>query len=394
MNHQIAQIRHHSIPYNFQFSNQSPDSKRHSTTPMAESQSFARTPDWSILPPELLQIIAKKLPDISDFVKFRAVCTTWRSSACISDPPPQLPWFLEEQDLLGLEGDLRFYSLFSGKIHTVPSPNLSNNWLGGRAHDYIILYNAPLCQFSLLNPLTGRKVVLPFLDIAGPHPVWVGPDPIESGEVVVLSGNSADFKTGILALYQPVEREWVVIEESCSFHRRDAYFNGMYYANEEETGDTKVISTVTRKVLHVVPPPPEDENEGDPITGVTYLVQSSGDILRVVLHDNELIEVADCRFYIYRLDLRSGSGGNPRWVKISSIGDQILFLDDHNGFSLSCNDFSGFRGNSIYFIKWHSQDIYDPPLSLLCRYDIAEARAEPLNFPFTKGGTWIVPSLR
>ncbi|KAJ3706245.1 hypothetical protein LUZ61_009950 [Rhynchospora tenuis] len=264
----------------------------------------------------------------------------------------------------------------------------------GPAHDYIVLYNAPICQFSLFNPLTGRKVVLPFLDIAGPQLVWVGPDPIESGEPVVLSGNSADFKTGILALYQPVEKKWVVIEESCSFHLRDAYFNGMYYVNEDETGDTKVINTVTRKVVHVVPPPSEGENGCDGITGVTYLVQLGGDILRVVLHDNELIEVADCHFHIHRLDLRSGSGGNPRWVKISSIGDQILFLDEDNGFSLSCRNFSGFRGNSIYFIKWHSQDIYDPPLSFLCRYDIEEARAEPLTCPFAKGGTWIVPSLR
>lgn len=359
---------------------------------MAGTLPVARTNDWSGLPSELLQIIARKLPDISDFVSFRAVCTTWRSAALVSNPPPQLPWFLERRD--SLQGDLRFYSLFSGGIHTVPSPNSSGNWLKGPAQDYILLYNATSYEISLLNPLIDRKVVLPFLDIAGPRPVRIGSDPVQSGECVVLSGNSADFKTGILALYQPVEKEWVVIEE-CSLHCRDAYYDGMYFVNEEETGATKVINVVTQKVVHIVPPPPEDDNKCclSP-RGMTYLIQSRGDILRVFLHDDELLEVKDCHFHIHRLEIGSERGGKPCWVEISSIGDQMLFLDQDNGFSLSCGDFSEFRGNSIYFLKLQSQDIYDPPFCFLCRYDIEEARTEPLACPFANGGTWIVPSLR
>lgn len=361
---------------------------------MAGTLPVPRTHDWSGLPPELLQIIARKLPDISDFVNFRAVCTTWRSSALVSNPPPQLPWFLQRRD--SLQGDLSFYSLFSGKIHTVSSPNSSGNWFKGPAHDYILLYNATSYEISLLNPITDRKVVLPFLDIAGPCPVRIGPDPIHSEECVVLSGNSSDFKTGILALYQPVERDWVVIEE-CSLHNRDAYYNGMYFVNEEETGTTKVIDVVTRKVVHMVPPPPPPEDDNDchhSPRGMTYLVQSAGDILRVFLHDDELLQVKDSHFHIHRLDFGSENGGKPCWVKISSIGDHILFLDQDSGFSLSCKDFSGIRGNSIYFLKLQSQDIYEPPFYFLCRYDIEEARTEPLACPLANGGTWIVPSLR
>ncbi|KAJ4759847.1 F-box family protein [Rhynchospora pubera] len=366
---------------------------------MDGSRPLPRTPDWSMLPPELLQTIARKLPDISDFVKFRAVCTTWRSSARVSDLPPQLPWFVEVKGagyiIENFTSNIRFYSLFSGKIHTIPSPNSSGNWLRGPAHDYIVLYNKASRQISLLNPLTGRKVGLSCLDFVMPHPVWVGPDPIESGEPVVLCGKSADFETGFLALYQPAEREWVVIEEPCLCSSGCCYFNGMLFVKEmvTETRDTKVIDTVTRKVVHVVPPPREDDYECDAIMCRMYLVQSGGDILQVVMHYSELLEMADCHFHIHRLDLRSGNGGKPRWVKISSIGDQILFLDQYNGFSLSCRDFSGFRGNSIYFIKRH-RDIHDQSLSLLCRYDIEEARAEPLNCPFVGDGTWIVPSLR
>ncbi|KAJ4821604.1 F-box SKIP23-like protein (DUF295) [Rhynchospora pubera] len=348
-------------------------------------------PDWSGLAPELLQTIARKLPDISDFVKFRAVCATWRSSAPVSDPPPQLPWFLQQPFEDESDDHLSFYSLFSGKLHTISSRNSSGNELIGPAHDYIVLYDWTSHQISLLNPLTDTKVVLPFLDIAPPRLLLqVGPDPIHRGECVALTDNLS-----ILALFKPAENEWVVIKEP-SFLGRNAYYNGMYFIHDH-FGVTKVVDTVNRKVLHVIPPSPESSIKEvyNSAWGEKYLVQSAGDILQVCLHDFELHPVTDCQFHICKLEgLSSENGGKPHWVKVSSIGDQILFLDDNNGFSLSCRDFSGFRGNSIYFIKWQANHVYDQPRSVLCRYDIEQARAEPLTCPLTKGGTWIVPSLR
>ncbi|KAJ1702821.1 hypothetical protein LUZ63_002600 [Rhynchospora breviuscula] len=360
---------------------------------------MAETPDWSGLFPELLQTIARKLPDISDFVNFRAVCTVWRSSAHVSDLPPQLPWLLEERG--SLEGDLRFYSLFSGKIHTVPFPNSSGNSFCGPAHDSIVLYNKTTHQISLLNPIADKKVVLPSLslDIAWTNPIQVGPDPIWRGDSVVLSGIFVGYKTGFVALYQPIEKEWMVIERNISPNFRDTYYNGLYFLNKEYIGTTEIINTVTQKMVHVVPPPPKEENCEccAYLTYVawrsTYLVQSAGNILRVVLHTLESLETYKTHFHIHRLDLGGENEGKPCWVKISSIGDRILFLDNKNGFSLSCRDFSGFRGNSIYFLNKYSHG-FALPLYSICRYDIEEARVEPLTCPFANGGTWIVPSLR
>ncbi|KAJ3704415.1 hypothetical protein LUZ61_008120 [Rhynchospora tenuis] len=187
-------------------------------------------------------------------------------------------------------------------------------------------------QISLLNPFTDTKVVLPFLDIALPRLLLqVGPDPIHRGECVALTDNST-----IMPLYQPVEKEWVVIKEP-SFLGRDAYYNGMYFVHDH-FGITQVLDTVTIKVLHVVPPPPEYwiKELYASVRGETYLVQSAGDILQVCLHDFELHQVSDCHIRINRLEgLPSENGGKPRWVKVSSIGDPMLFLDDNYGFSLS-----------------------------------------------------------
>ncbi|KAJ3705244.1 hypothetical protein LUZ61_008949 [Rhynchospora tenuis] len=356
-----------------------------------------KSPDWSGLLPELLQTIARKLPDISDFVNFRAVCTTWRLSACVSDLPPQLPWLLEERE--SLKGDLRFYSLFSGKIHTVPSSNSSANRFYGPAHDYIVLYNKTTHQISLLNPITDKKVVLPSLslDIVWLKSISVGPDPIRNGDSVVLSGYSDDFKTGFVALYQPIEKEWVVIERNFSLTFCDAYYNGLYFLNEEETGTTKIINTATPKVVHVVPRPPEEDNYEccaslTDVAWSTYLVQSAGDVLRVVSHTLESLQTYESHFHIHQLDLGGENVGKPCWFKISNIGDRILFLGNDDGFSLSCRDFSGFKGNSIYFLKDYCRGFL--PFYSICRYDIEEARVEPLACPFANSGTWIVPSLR
>lgn len=52
--------------------------------------------DWSELPPELIQTIAEKLITHTDYLRFRAVSTTWRLSTPTAPLhlPTQLPWLM------------------------------------------------------------------------------------------------------------------------------------------------------------------------------------------------------------------------------------------------------------------------------------------------------------
>jgi hypothetical protein len=50
--------------------------------------------DWADMLPELIPVIAKKVTEISDFIRLHAVCKTWRSLTTIVDLPPQFPWLL------------------------------------------------------------------------------------------------------------------------------------------------------------------------------------------------------------------------------------------------------------------------------------------------------------
>ncbi|KAJ3708542.1 hypothetical protein LUZ61_012247 [Rhynchospora tenuis] len=70
--------------------------------------------DWSSLLPEILNLIAKNLSEISDFVRFRAVCKAWRFSTPITDQPLQFPWIVyrhEEET-----GVIKAIDMFTGTI--------------------------------------------------------------------------------------------------------------------------------------------------------------------------------------------------------------------------------------------------------------------------------------
>src|SRR5664279_3220724 len=94
--------------------------------------------DWSNLPPEILRLICKKLPDIYEFVVFHAVCKTWRSCEC--DPPLQLPWILEDRRYPD-NPNLRFYSLSSGKILTITCVKSRNKCFLGSSYHYLVAYH-------------------------------------------------------------------------------------------------------------------------------------------------------------------------------------------------------------------------------------------------------------
>ncbi|KAF3335378.1 F-box protein [Carex littledalei] len=69
--------------------------------------------DWAELNLDLLPLIAHKLGDIIDFIRFRAVCKQWRLATNLSDNPPQFPWLMMLE--LNRNSNISF--------HAIPSDN-------------------------------------------------------------------------------------------------------------------------------------------------------------------------------------------------------------------------------------------------------------------------------
>ncbi|KAJ3688310.1 hypothetical protein LUZ61_017474 [Rhynchospora tenuis] len=349
--------------------------------------------DWSDLPSDLIYLITRKLTDIFDFVRFRVVCKRWRSAVQDSDLPPQLPWIMDNCGSFP-KGYLRFYSLLTGKTHTIKVPQSSDKAVTGSAYNYLLIRDRSKC--SLFNPLTKEELSLPKLDCDIWHPSCVpsGPSPDQSSRYIVISSPPIGEFTHLF-FCQLGDTEWTEIGPVIIANRRKmvkqfrnsgfTFYDGRCYASDRETGFTMVIDLVTDTVLHVVPPPAPKSN----LVGVfAYLVVSSGEILRVCKYEKNSSE-NHRDFYIYRLELgnRDRNAMDPYWVEIDNISNQFLFLYENHGCAFRAEDFPEFLENSIYFFKETSKrNSFE-----LFRYDTKEATLEGLDVPAEKARGWFFP---
>ncbi|KAJ1695440.1 hypothetical protein LUZ63_012138 [Rhynchospora breviuscula] len=327
----------------------------------------SQKPDWSDLHPDLIRLISHKLTDISDFVCFRVVCKRWRCAVQASDLAPQLPWIMDYHWGLN-RGSLRFYSILTGKTYTVNADQHSDSGyhcLMGSAYNYIPIRNWKNLQCSFFNPLTNEELSLPVVptDSQSCVPsVQLLSDSDQSSRYVCMANNPTKRITCLFAC-QLGDLNWTIIEppsypeigpkflkSGFEINTGFALYNGMCYANDGETGNTTVTNLATRTVVCVVPRP---ETELQEYTRICLLV-SSGEILRVSRYQYHKYDIEKpYYFHIYRLELGKGDENvmHPCWIKIDDINNQFLFLHEDHGCAFRTDDFPGFVGNSIYFLR-------------------------------------------
>ena len=78
---------------------------------------------------------------------------------------------------------------------------------------------------------------------------------------------------------------------------------------------------------------------------------------------------------MYRFDLNG-----PKWERVMSLGDQMLFLGENASLALSATDFPGCKGNCIYHTHNYSESNYDgvPGNNDLGVYNLEDGSIEPL----------------
>ncbi|KAJ3708540.1 hypothetical protein LUZ61_012245 [Rhynchospora tenuis] len=356
-------------------------SKKHTSFAATEVKKTIER-DWSSLLPEVLNIIAKNLNEISDFVRFRAVCKAWRSSTPITDLPPQFPWILL---LVSNKLNLECYSIPSNKFYTFHAPK-SFTLLCGAAEGYVLtgIYNRSgdsiTYQLSLLDPLNNHEIPLPDIYFDHYYPRFY-PWKNQMGEYVVYCVDGyQNFK---LDFWQFGQNNWCELNlDSVSIDgcRNIFYVKNMIFIVERWTGVTKAIDMFTGTLVYVIPPT-EDYSTKE----LQFMVEASGDILRVTRSPGF---ISSARFDVYRLD--ADASCSPCWMKVTSIGDQALFIDNCGALTLRANDFARIKRNSIYFFGFIDNH------STKCevkRMDIETGASEHLPCSIKKPGNWFTPNL-
>ncbi|KAJ3685538.1 hypothetical protein LUZ61_014702 [Rhynchospora tenuis] len=279
--------------------------------------------NWSELPSHMLQLISKKLPDLSDFIRFRAVCQNWRFSVAISDISPLLPWLLfvpfkysrrEEHNL--------FYSLSSRKFFITPAA--PNHIFRRSSHRYLLLWSRSTLH-SLFNPITNHVVRLPPINLDCYDVVH------SDGDSILICRQYWDRDESFLQIYrwQFGVARWstrdIYLWGNIRRLRLQAYCKGLYFYINQFDWTTNVFDGTTLEcVLEIRPPVCTSD-----FTGFNYLIKSSDELLGVCRLPST--SVMDSSFDIYRLH---GENGNFNWAKVSDIGDSIVLLDKFPGTEL------------------------------------------------------------
>ncbi|KAF3331394.1 hypothetical protein FCM35_KLT02800 [Carex littledalei] len=344
--------------------------------------------DWTDLPPNLIHLISQKLPDLRYFIRCGAVCKRWFSSILLSDPPPQqLPWLIEYDEQFPraspLKEELPFYSFVTGETGSIPIQESHRGKVYHRTgHSYLLVIDGEV--ISLFNPLTNEEISLPQLPSRFDFiwPVFGGADPSRNWPWHISL--VCDVGRSRYLTYYLDRMRWqcfdTVLHKTCNW-------DGMLFTTEDHGTSTLVFDAASRKELYTIPP--LNEETFGFIT--SYFVESCGELLRVSLDYNLTRNIETYIFLIYKLNFEGGKG-QPHWVKVSNIRDQIIFLDHLTGFAVRAT--AGLKGNCIYFfIEEHcrSDRFYND--STLWRYDIATGTCEPVPCPFNRC-SWFVPNLR
>ncbi|KAL4298225.1 hypothetical protein GQ457_12G030540 [Hibiscus cannabinus] len=347
--------------------------------------------DWTKLPPELLESISEYLKLYTDYLSFRAVCRCWRSSTPKTPfhLPPQLPWLMlpPSQSHQPLRA---FYDLSANKLRFLPVPESSNpdKRHCGSSHGWlVILDESP--SILLLNPLSRAKLHLPPLSSfpnvhsfnysrIGKEYSLISPsgDPYTRNlrqmrdsfiKKIVLSDNPSKElrfvavailnQTGELAYCRNGEDSWRFIPGAQSYSEDVIYCKGLFYAVDKQGGI--VICDVNHDSPRVSFVRMWTQVGGD----LQYLINSGDELLLVTRHlDLEFSFEADQSYLVYRtkrFDVARLVWSEPHWERVKSLHDKMVFIGENSSLSLSARNFTGCRGDCIYFTDDYSESNYD-----------------------------------
>ncbi|KAF7151902.1 hypothetical protein RHSIM_Rhsim02G0224400 [Rhododendron simsii] len=347
--------------------------------------------NWAELPEDLLVLTAKKITLFEDFLSFSGVCRSWRSVA-INDNfkgSEQIPWLmLSDRDK---PNERKFVSLRKGGV--ICTVNLSEargkrrvetlGWLVTLAEDG---------EMNLLHPFTRVQINLPhvttfkdyhmksfLINTSFIQKAVLSSRPEESKDyvlVVILGG-------GYVCYWRPGDKSWTdVIGHVASFPDiifHDGLFYGLMCSFVFAFDVWGPDPTRPWIVLHRPDRPKIGSNEQP------FLVESAG-VLLLGKRD-----FRNSRFQVIQTALKE----KGRWVEITTLGDNALFLGDNASISVDASKFRGIKANRVYCTDKY-WEFYERGVNHTGIYCMEDGRKSPCyeeeSFDLICPPLWVNPS--
>ncbi|KAG9448460.1 hypothetical protein H6P81_008425 [Aristolochia fimbriata] len=319
--------------------------------------------DWTDLPDDVLGSIARRVTLITDYIRFGAVCTSWRSVANANRPHllHQLPWLLLPADNTVCSMNRRVYTLAESRLAHFHLPVPHNKLCVGSVGRWLLTVDSRL-DIKVFNPFAGAEILLPRLYLFSKL------DPIKLLSKIVLSSppTSPEDRNFVaaaicgrtLAFWKPGEETWKPLDcqveniEDIIFYKQQFYAVDSYgkvLACDLDSPQPDAIEFAPR-------PNPEPTEEK------RYLVESSeGDLLQVErrIVVGEKTDYQTVGFEVFKLCTVEEPRDHGRsWNRVSDLKSDILFLGHNASFSLSPAHFPSVKGNCIYFTDDYYRDPY------------------------------------
>jgi hypothetical protein len=335
-------------------------------------------PDWSELPKDLLYLISQRTDNEIDFIHFRSVCSTWRSST-IPYHDHILPFKVPLLD------NKSFSYLLKGSYFLIkPSPhqqqqqeqtlvhrpwmigigkNLSGMRIGRRIRKkdwntqfYFHSTDLDFIKLSVHHLRTDYFIDGPFFDGYG---YWY---PKKVVVVTPLIIAILFYGKDHLVLSCCSDERWTEIPDMPSSIGDICVFKGQLYAVEKYSG--KIVTVAPEDLSVQLVAKDVFGGEGD----IKFLVESEGQLLLADVYasfDVDFDHKDAFKIHVFRLD-----ENEKKWVKLPSLGDRILFLGDNGSFSASASDLYIAKGNCVIFVDY----VYDDSL---CVFQLDQGQLSP-----------------
>lgn len=156
--------------------------------------------------------------------------------------------------------------------------------------------------------------------------------------------------SGKLAMFKSGDGRWSTIPHTSLPYDDVILFEGEFYA-VDNSGATFLVESQDEVTLMAEPVFGGDkkilmEFNGELLLVDMYLTIDSeenfsldGEPPEGILHEKTV------GFKVFKL----GGDGNKNWIEVHDLGDKMLFLGENCSFSASASDFSGCKGNCIFF---------------------------------------------
>ncbi|XP_062182155.1 uncharacterized protein LOC133886480 [Phragmites australis] len=315
---------------------------------------------WSALPPELADLVLRRLPSLADRSRFASVCRHWLhvatrySAPCL---PRALPWLYLP--------DGSFQSLPDGERHSFRRFR-KHAWCSGSFGNWLLFQEeGRTCRHHFLtNPLTKATMRLPSYCN---KPIYLNSDAAYSTrsrsihffirKVIVCSSDLIAARVtyrfrrpDVVACCRPGMSSWST--GLCNGHVYDdmAFYKGKLYAvtiqgdlfaqeltDDCDTGEPRVSRNI-EQVIRATPPLEAARR--------CYLVISHTLKLLMVRWTPPRGSTKEMKLKVFEADLEMS-----QWLEVKSLDDQVLFVSSTCSKGISASDHGDYvQGNKIYFV--------------------------------------------